>query len=327
MKARLLDLVVGRSGPAYAGWLKQRGEEFRSCVEVATLDPFRGYKNAIDDQLQDAVAVLDAFHVVKLAGHAVDEVRRRVQQEIHGHRGRKNDPLYRIRNILHAGAEHLTERQQARLSAAIAADERHDEVWVAYQCAQQVRSAYHQASHAGAASSRRRSSPASPPARSRRSPASAAPWRSGVRRSSPTSPPKARTTAAPKPSTVSSSSTDASPAASATARTTACECSSSEGASTYDPTLIWEEPHMPAACPISPRSLSSLTVVNDLRDQSSPIRLERWKVSRQVCVPRSRRFRSPSPPCRPRDGCLLVLDVLCAQQILTTVLRSTPDCA
>ena len=148
VKARLLDLVVGRSGAAYAGWLCDRGEAFRARVEVATLDPFRGYKNAIDDQLEDAVAVLDAFHIVKLAGHAVDEVRRRVQQEIHGHRGRKNDPLYRIRNILHAGAEHLTERQQARLTAAIAADERHDEVWVAYQCAQQIRSAYHQASHA-----------------------------------------------------------------------------------------------------------------------------------------------------------------------------------
>ncbi len=148
VRARLLDLVVGRSGPAYAGWLAQRGKAFRARVEVATLDPFRGYKNAIDEQLEDAVAVLDAFHVVKLAGHAVDEVRRRVQQEIHGHRGRKNDPLYRIRNILHAGAEHLTERQQARLEQTIAADERHDEVWVAYQCAQQVRSAYHQANHA-----------------------------------------------------------------------------------------------------------------------------------------------------------------------------------
>ncbi|HEY9494666.1 MAG TPA: transposase, partial [Intrasporangium sp.] len=145
VKARLLDLVVGRSGPAYAAWLCDRGAAFRARVEVATLDPFRGYKNAIDDQLADAVAVLDAFHVVKLAGHALDEVRRRVQQEIHGHRGRRNDPLYRIRNILHAGAEHLTERQQARLAAAIAADERHDEVWVAYQCAQQVRAAYHQA--------------------------------------------------------------------------------------------------------------------------------------------------------------------------------------
>ena len=148
VKARLLDLVVGRSGPAYAGWLHERGDAFRARVEVATLDPFRGYKNAIDDQLADAVAVLDAFHIVKLAGHAVDEVRRRVQQEIHGHRGRKDDPLYRIRNILHAGAEHLSERQQARLAAAIAADERHDEVWVAYQCAQQVRSAYHQDSYA-----------------------------------------------------------------------------------------------------------------------------------------------------------------------------------
>jgi transposase len=41
-------------------------------VEVATLDPFHGYKNAIDDQLEDAVAVLDAFHVVKLGTDAVD---------------------------------------------------------------------------------------------------------------------------------------------------------------------------------------------------------------------------------------------------------------
>lgn len=50
VRARLLDLVVGRSGPAYAGWLCDRGEAFRARVQVATLDPFRGYKNAIDDQ-------------------------------------------------------------------------------------------------------------------------------------------------------------------------------------------------------------------------------------------------------------------------------------
>ena len=43
MQARLLHLVVGRSGPAYAGWLCERGEAFRARVEVATLDPFRGY--------------------------------------------------------------------------------------------------------------------------------------------------------------------------------------------------------------------------------------------------------------------------------------------
>jgi transposase len=147
-RARLLDLVPGRSGQAYKTWLTDRGQAFRDGVQIATLDPFRGYKNAIDDQLDDARAVLDAFHVVKLATQVVDEVRRRVQQDIHGHRGRRDDPLYRIRNILRAGEENLTDRQKARLDTAWAADEQHVEVELAWRCAQQVRSAYHQDSHA-----------------------------------------------------------------------------------------------------------------------------------------------------------------------------------
>jgi len=147
-RARLLDLVPGRSGAVYKDWLDERGEAFRARVEVATLDPFHGYKNAIDDRLEDARSVLDAFHIVKLATQVVDEVRRRVQQETRGHRGRTNDPLYRIRNILRAGQENLTDRQNARLDAAWAADERHVEVEVAWRCAQQVRSAYHQDTHA-----------------------------------------------------------------------------------------------------------------------------------------------------------------------------------
>lgn len=142
-RARLLDLVPGRSGKAYATWLDQRGDAFRRRVQVAALDPFAGYKTAIDDKLDDAVAVLDAFHVVKLGTAAVDEVRRRVQQDTLGHRGRKGDPLYGIQTILRAGAENLTERQRARLAAAIEADPAHDEVFVAWQCAQQLRSAYH----------------------------------------------------------------------------------------------------------------------------------------------------------------------------------------
>jgi transposase len=143
VQARLLDLQPGRSGSVYSDWLAQRGDAFRAAVQVATLDPFHGYKNAIDDQLEDAVAVLDAFHVVKLATTALDQVRRRVQQEIHGHRGRKGDPLYGIRHILHAGPEHLTDRQRARLTQALDADERHDEVTLAWLCAQQVRAVYH----------------------------------------------------------------------------------------------------------------------------------------------------------------------------------------
>ena len=143
-RARLLDLVPGRSGKANADWLQQRGDPFRRRVEVATLDPFHGYKNAIDDQLQDAVSVLDAFHVVKLGGQVVDEVRRRVQQALTGHRGRRDDPLYQVRNVLRCAEDRLTERQQARLAAAMEADEAHLEVFVAWQCAQQLRRVYHQ---------------------------------------------------------------------------------------------------------------------------------------------------------------------------------------
>src|SRR5690606_40696994 len=39
-------------------------------------------------------------------------------------------------------AENLTDRQLTRLERAIAADERHDEVHVAWQCAQELRLAY-----------------------------------------------------------------------------------------------------------------------------------------------------------------------------------------
>ncbi|MDA8440593.1 MAG: ISL3 family transposase [Propionibacterium sp.] len=140
--ARLLDLVPGRSKKAYTDWLRARGEQFRRGVGVAALDPFGGYKAAIDDQLADATAVLDAFHVVKLGTAVVDEVRRRVQQATLGHRGRKGDPLFGIQTILRAGAEHLTDKQLNRLATAIEADPAHDEVYIAWRCAQDLRAAY-----------------------------------------------------------------------------------------------------------------------------------------------------------------------------------------
>src|SRR6476646_2011524 len=101
----------GRSGTAYASWLRSQAGEFAAGVEHAALDPFRGYANAIRDELPDAVAVLDAFHVVRLGTAVVDEVRRRVQQDTLGHRGHKTDPLYKIRGLRH-GEEHLTDRQR-----------------------------------------------------------------------------------------------------------------------------------------------------------------------------------------------------------------------
>ncbi|MHA7862308.1 ISL3 family transposase [Tessaracoccus sp. Y36] len=115
---------------------------FRKGVEIATLDPFHGCKNAINDQLEDAVAVLDAFQVVKLATAAVDEVRRRVQQDIHGHRGRRDDPLYlhphRVPPTSELHRKTYSPQQLWRSTSRI----------FTWHCAQHQRSAYHQARRA-----------------------------------------------------------------------------------------------------------------------------------------------------------------------------------
>ena len=94
--------------------------------------PSRDIRTPSLGQLQDATSVLDAFHIVKLAGDALDEVHRRVQQDTLGHRGRKGDPLYQIRLLLHASRHKLTPRQQERLREAFTADEAHISVEVVY---------------------------------------------------------------------------------------------------------------------------------------------------------------------------------------------------
>ena len=112
-----LGQVPGRSGTVHENWLAERGEQFRSGIHIATLDPFPGTARTPSlGQLQDATSVLDAFHIVKLAGDALDEVRRRVQQE--------------------------------RLREASTADEAHISVEVAYLLTQQVREVFHQATPA-----------------------------------------------------------------------------------------------------------------------------------------------------------------------------------
>jgi transposase len=72
---------------------------------------------ATAEEVPDATAVMDPFHVVRLAGDALDECRRRVHQQLHGHRGRKDDPLYKARRTL------LTERQHERITALFAVQE------------------------------------------------------------------------------------------------------------------------------------------------------------------------------------------------------------
>jgi transposase len=105
-------MVEGRSKQAFKTWLSEREESWRAAVEVVAMDGFTGFKTATTEELPDAVAVMDPFHVARLAGDALDRCRRRVQQAIHGHRGHKDDPLYSARRTLHTGADLLTDSRR-----------------------------------------------------------------------------------------------------------------------------------------------------------------------------------------------------------------------
>ena len=97
---RLLDMVPGRSKQVFKTWLASRPDTWRERIEIVAMDGFTGFKSAAAEELPDARAVMDPFHVVHLAGNALDECRRRIQQELHHRRGRATDPLYKARRML-----------------------------------------------------------------------------------------------------------------------------------------------------------------------------------------------------------------------------------
>jgi len=142
--ARLLDMVEGRSKQVFKQWLADRPESWRTGLEVVAMDGFSGFKTATVEELPDAVAVMDPFHVVRLAGDALDECRRRVQQETCGHRGRKGDPLYSARRTLHTGAALLTDKQTQRIEALFNG-EQHVQVEATWGVYQQMITTYREA--------------------------------------------------------------------------------------------------------------------------------------------------------------------------------------
>jgi hypothetical protein len=62
--------------------------------------PLPNLRHRRSHRLPDARLVVDDVHAIRLANAALDEVRRPTQQTSTGHRGRKPDPLYRMRRRL-----------------------------------------------------------------------------------------------------------------------------------------------------------------------------------------------------------------------------------
>ncbi|HEY4557045.1 MAG TPA: ISL3 family transposase, partial [Enteractinococcus sp.] len=133
--ARLLDMVPGRSKQTFINWIQAQTTAFRKGVEIVAMDGFTGYKTAAAETLPEATTVMDPFHVVALAGTAVDKRRQRIQQATLGRRGKTGDPLYGIRKTLRTGQDYLTEKQRTKLTTAFE-DPAHESVqqtWAVYQ--------------------------------------------------------------------------------------------------------------------------------------------------------------------------------------------------
>ena len=86
--------------------------------------------------------MVDPFHVVSLANRCLDAVRRRVQSEQTEHRGRRDDPLYRVRRALLAAEEKLGPDATQRLWSRVHLGDPGAQVAIAYRVKERLREFY-----------------------------------------------------------------------------------------------------------------------------------------------------------------------------------------
>jgi transposase len=139
---QLLDVVAGRDAAPVCVWLAERPAAWRDAIDWVTLDLSGSYRSVADTMLPDANQVADPFHVVRLANERLDEVRRRVQNETLGHRGRKTDPLYRTRRLLVMADERLQDAARERRRGLLAAGDPKGQVADAWTAKEAVRELY-----------------------------------------------------------------------------------------------------------------------------------------------------------------------------------------
>jgi transposase len=139
---RLIDMVEGNSAGDLRRWTSNADPEWLAGIEVVATDLAESYRAGLSPDLDHARRVADPFHVVRVGNRCVDQVRRRVQNELLGHRGRKDEPLYRIRKLLLTGSERLNERGSERMLLGLRVGDPNDEVLGAWLAKESVRDVY-----------------------------------------------------------------------------------------------------------------------------------------------------------------------------------------
>ena len=138
----VIDMVEGNAAADLRRWCSEQDPAWLASIATVATDLAESYRAGLWPHLVHAERVADPFHVVRVANRCVDKVRRRVQNETLGHRGRKADPLYRIRKLLLTGTERLDERGNHRVLLGLRIGDPHDELLGAWLAKESVRDVY-----------------------------------------------------------------------------------------------------------------------------------------------------------------------------------------
>jgi transposase len=139
---QIIDILPTRNFVDVAGFIDAQPAAWKGRIRFGALDMSATYAAVYSAILPKAAQVVDPFHVVSLANRSLDQVRRRVQTEQTGHRGRRDDPLYRARRALLMGEERLDDKAAERLLSLLELGDPNAEVAIAYRVKERLRDFY-----------------------------------------------------------------------------------------------------------------------------------------------------------------------------------------
>ena len=139
---QIIDILPTRDYVDVAGWIDKQPVAWKERIRFGALDMSSTYAAVYTVTLHKASQVVDPFHAIALANRCLDDVRRRVQNQQTGHRGRKTDPLYRARRVLLMGEENLDTEATARLTSLLELGDPDAEVAIAYRGKERFRDFY-----------------------------------------------------------------------------------------------------------------------------------------------------------------------------------------
>ncbi len=139
---QIIDILPTRRYVEVARFIDKQDSAWKERIRFGALDMSPTYAAVYSVVLPRARQVVDSFHVVKLANDCLDQVRRRVQSEQLGHRGRRDDPLYRARRALVTGEEKPSAEARERLWSLLSLGDPGAEVAIAYRVKERLRDFY-----------------------------------------------------------------------------------------------------------------------------------------------------------------------------------------